>query len=123
MSWRIRKIKAKGSHTPLNETINFKELKLTHNIFVTGIFLGGPNGRFRIGYEIELGMFKRRDKLAPEDKWGKQRSGAFTYALNLVSMIRLGGYKEEGGLIIKPYWRFSSRTYRHFDNKSQLTEY
>lgn len=124
MAWRMRKIKAKGSHTSLTgTTINYKELKLTHNVFVMGILIGDPWGRFRFGYEVEMGMFKRRDKLAPDDEWEKLRSGTWTYALNLVSMIRLGGSEEEGGLIIKPYWRFSSRIYRHFYDKTQLTEY
>gem|GEM_PF-4329781 len=123
MSWRMRKLKASGSHTYPNGNIEFKELKLTHNVFVMGLFLGDKNGRFRIGYEIELGRFKRRDRLSPDEGWEKLRSGTFTGAFNLVSVIRVGGSDEAGGILIKPYWRMSGYVYKHYYTQFGVNEF
>ena len=123
MSWRMRKLKAKGSHTYLDGSMEFKELKLTHNVFVLGILLGDKNGRFRIGYEVELGQFKRRDRLSPDEEWEKLRNGTFTGAINLVSMVRIGGSEEGGGLILKPYWRMSGHVYKHDYTKFSVNEF
>lgn len=123
MTWRMRKLKAKGSHTYPDGSMEFKELKLTHNVFVMGIMFGDKKGRFRIGYEVELGQFKRRDRLAPDEGWEKLRNGTFTGAINLVSAVRIGGSDEGGGFILKPYWRMSGYIYKHDYTQFSVNEF
>jgi hypothetical protein len=123
ISWRMRRLKAKGSHTYPDGSMEFKELKLTHNVFVMGLMLGDKKGRFKIGYEVELGQFKRRDRLSPDERWEKLRRGSFTGAINLISVLRIGDLDESDGFILKPYWRMSGYIYKHDYTQFSVNEF
>lgn len=121
MGFRRHKMKLTGERVTLRGENEYKEIKINNNSFNLGVTVG--RDEVRIGYELEFGVLKRKDKEMQDGSWIKNRQTAFAPSLNLIAQFTIPVHDEDFFIIIKPYWRMTSNIIKQYYRPRQDYEY